>query len=157
MTTITLEMSSPDQLIPGRPPPTPLTLDEADPDSAPLIRTLYNRIFGTPSGRGAWSAHQWIDELSQSGIRTWLARIDDTTAGFAELSAEPTGAVGIVVFGLVPEFQSRGYGAAFLTLTTRIAWRLNSPTTRVWLQTSTRDHPHALPNYHSRGYHLITP
>lgn len=155
MTTISLEMTSPAQLVPGRPPPTPLMLDEVGVESAPLIRSLYSRIF--PSGRTAWTVAEWTTELSQPGIHTRIAHIDDTPAGLAELSAEPSGAVGIVIFGLVPEFRSKGYGAAFLTLTTRVAWDLNSPTTRVWLQTSTRDHPNALPNYQSRGFRPFTP
>jgi GNAT superfamily N-acetyltransferase len=154
MTLITLEMTSLDQLVPGREPPTPITVNEVDPTVAPLIRDLYNCIF-TSGGRTTWSAAQWSEELSQPGIRTWVAHIDGLPAGFAELSAEPSGAVGIVIFGLVPEYRSKGYGAAFLTLTTQTAWRL--ATTRVWLQTSTRDHPHALPNYRSRGFRSTTP
>jgi GNAT superfamily N-acetyltransferase len=155
MTTISLEMTSPAQLVPGRPPPTPIVLDEVGVESAPLIRTLYNRIF--PAGRTAWTVAEWTAELTQPGIQARIAHIDDTPAGLAVLSAEPSGAVGIVIFGLVPEFRSKGYGAAFLTLTTHLAWDLNSPTTRVWLQTSTRDHPNALPNYQSRGFRPFTP
>jgi GNAT superfamily N-acetyltransferase len=63
---------------------------------------------------------------------------------------------GIVVFGLVAEFVGRGFGGAFLTLATDMAWRLTSrdgrPTKRVLVQTSSRDHPHALPNYERRGF-----
>ncbi|MGW6279282.1 GNAT family N-acetyltransferase [Kribbella sp. NPDC055071] len=155
MTIISLEMTSPSQLIPAR--PAPLVLDEVH--NAALVRSLYQRMFPSPGGRSAWSVDQWAEELSLPGIRTWTVRLEDNSSaiGFAELSPEPTGGVGIVVFGLVPEVRSKGYGGAFLTLITQTAWRLNSPTTRVWLQTSTRDHPHALPNYQSRGFHLFTP
>lgn len=149
-----LEMTSPAQLIPGNPPPTPLTLEEVR--DAPLIRTLYNRIWDPigPSGRSTWTEAQWTAELSQPGIHTWLALVNDEVAGFVELSVEPAGDVGIVVFGLVPEFQSKGFGAAFLTLTTQTAWHLNTPTTRVYLHTNPDEHPHALPNYQSRGFQL---
>lgn len=155
MTTISLEMTSADQLVPGQPSPSPVTLAEVGAESASLVRTLYNRIFDR--GRTTWTVAEWTAELSQPGIRTWVARVDDAPAGLAVLSAEPSGAVGIVIFGLVPELRSQRYGATFLTLATRTAWTLNSPTTRVWLQTSTRDHPHALPNYQSRGFRLFTP
>lgn len=41
------------------------------------------------------------------------------------------------------------------TLATRLAWEAEhpdgTPTRRVWLQTSSRDHPHAKPNYERRG------
>jgi GNAT superfamily N-acetyltransferase len=154
-----LEMTSPTQLVPGKPSPMPLTLEEAHADAAPLIRTLYNRIWDPigPSGRSAWTDAKWTAELSSAGIRTWLALVTDEAAGFVELSAEPSGDVGIVVFGLVPEYQSKGFGAAFLTLTTQTAWHLNDPTTRVHLETNPDEHPHALPNYQSRGFQLITP
>jgi GNAT superfamily N-acetyltransferase len=147
-----LEMTSPSQLIPGNPPSAPLSLRGVDADSAPLIRTLYNRIWDPlgSSGRSTWTDADWTTELSLPGVHSWLALISDEVAGFVELSAEPAGAVGIVVFGLVPEFQSRGFGAALLTLTTQTAWHLNTPTTRVYLHTN----PHALPNYQSRGFQL---
>jgi GNAT superfamily N-acetyltransferase len=176
VTIINLEMTSPDQLVPGRPALTPLILTEARPDSVAVVRDLYNRIFPSVGGRATWSVTDWTAELTQPGIRTWIAHVDRAPegsqnpgtpagsaelapepAGFAELAPEPDGSVGIVVFGLVPECRSKGYGAAFLTAITRIAWALNTPTTRVWLQTSTRDHPHALPNYQARGYRPFAP
>ena len=70
----------------------------------------------------------------------------ENVAGLAELEAQPNGDVGIVVSGLVPEFVGKGFGGAFLTVATRRAWNMETcgrPTTRVWLQTSSRDHPHA--------------
>jgi len=154
---ICLEMTAPTQLIPGKPPPAPLTLEEVSADVAPLIRSLYNQIWDPigPSGRSLWTDEQWTEELSSRGIHTWLALVNDEAAGFAELSVEPAGDVGIVVFGVVPEFQSKGFGAAFLTLTTQTAWRLNTLTTRVYLHTNPDEHPHALPNYQSRGFQLV--
>lgn len=154
---ICLEMTSPTQLIPGNPPPAPLTLEEPPADAAPLIRALYNRIWDPigPSGRSAWTDAEWTGELSQPGIHTRLAVVTDEVAGFVELSVEPDGDVGIVVFGLVPEYQSRGFGSAFLTLATQTAWSLNSPTTRVYLHTNPDEHPHALPNYQSRGFRIV--
>ncbi|MET7278092.1 GNAT family N-acetyltransferase [Kribbella sp. NPDC005582] len=155
MTVTSLEMTSPADLQPGAPPPSPVTLDHGPPAAA--VRDLYNRIWAPlgPSGRSDWTEAQWTAELSQPGIHTYQATIRDTPAGFAELSVEAHGSVGIVVFGLVPEFQSKGYGAAFLTAVTRTAWTLNAPTTRVWLQTSSNDHPHALCNYVQRGFRIF--
>ena len=103
-----------------------------------------------------WSDAQWERELSRQGIRAWVARVDGDVAGFVELEAEPNGDVGIVVFGLVSEFVGRGFGGAFLTLATEMAWKVTSPggspTKRVWVETSSHDHPHALPNYERRGF-----
>jgi len=89
--------------------------------------------------------------------------VDGEVAGLVELEAEPSGDgdVGIVVFGLVPEFAARGFGGHFLTLATRAAWEMTSPegtpATRVWVQTSSGDHPHAKPNYERRGFREFQP
>jgi len=85
--------------------------------------------------------------------------VDEEVAGLLELDVEPDGEVGIVVFGLVAEFVGRGFGGAFLTLATELAWGMRSPhhlpTRRVWVETSSRDHPHARPNYERRGFRVF--
>jgi GNAT superfamily N-acetyltransferase len=155
-----LEMTAPTQLVPGRPPPAPLEMEEVDSAAAPLVRSIYVRIWeGLASGgRMAWSDAQWEDELSRPGVRSWVARVHGGIVGFVELEAEPNAGVGIVVFGLVPDFVGKGFGGAFLTRATETAWKLMSQsggsTKRVWVQTSSADHPHALPNYERRGFRV---
>jgi GNAT superfamily N-acetyltransferase len=156
-----LEMTSPSQLVRGRHPPAPLELLQVGRGAAPVVRSTYARI-GEPLGwvgRSAWSDAQWAEELSRPGIRAWLARVDDDVVGLVELEAQTNGDVGIVVFGLVPQFVGRGFGGALLTLATELAWNVRSPSgmpaRRVWVQTSSRDHSHALPNYESRGFRVF--
>ena len=157
-TITSLEMTSPAELAPGRPPPAPLELEEAGVDAAPLLRSTYVRIGATHgwTGRSAWTDEQWVDELSRPGVRAWIARVHGEVAGFFELEGQPNGDVGIVVFGLLPEFVGRGFGGALLTLATRLAWSSTSPAgvpaRRVWLETSSCDHPSARPNYERRGF-----
>ncbi|HEU4397230.1 MAG TPA: GNAT family N-acetyltransferase [Actinomycetota bacterium] len=153
-----LEMTSADQLVPGRPPPAPLTMERLDPASLPLLRSTYDRI-GAPHrwvGRSAWSDAQWSAWLSRPGMQPWIARVDGEVAGMVELELQSGGDVEIVVFGLVPEFVGRGFGSHLLTLGTRLAWEAEhpdkAPTRRVWLHTSSRDHPNARPNYERRGF-----
>jgi RimJ/RimL family protein N-acetyltransferase len=154
---IYLQMTSPGQLVPGRAPPAPVEAEEVGPAEAPAARATYAGIGASLgwAGRMDWSDAQWEQELLRPRGRAWIARVDDQVAGFVELEAEPNGDVGIVVFGLVPEFVGMGFGAAFLTLATRFAWTVMSSagrtTRRVWVQTSSDDHPHALPNYEGRG------
>jgi GNAT superfamily N-acetyltransferase len=73
-----------------------------------------------------------------------------------ELEVQPGGDVEIVVLGLAPEFVAKGFGGHLLTRATQLAWEAVStdgtPTRRVWLHTSSRDHPHAKPNYERRGF-----
>jgi GNAT superfamily N-acetyltransferase len=154
-------MTAPTQLVPGRPPPAHLEMEEVGPAVAPLLRSTYVRIWeGLASGgRMAWSDAQWEDELSRPRVRCWLARVRGDVVGFVELEAEPNGDVGIVVFGLVPEFVGKGFGGALLTRATETAWKLTAQggalTKRVWVQTSSDDHPHALPNYERRGFRVF--
>jgi GNAT superfamily N-acetyltransferase len=156
-----LEMTAADQLVPGRPPPAPLELQEVGPAAASLVGSTWKRI-GAPhgwTGRSAWSVAQWEEELSRPGVRAWIARVDQEVAGLVEVEAAADGAVGIVLFGLVPEFVGRGFGGALLTRATELAWKMTLPegerTRRVWLQTSSRDHPHARPSYERRGFRVF--
>jgi RimJ/RimL family protein N-acetyltransferase len=153
-----LELTAPDQLVPGRPPPMPIELERHDRASLPLLRSTYARI-GAPHGwttRPAWSDARWEELLSGPGVQPWLARVGGEVAGLVELELQPHGEVAIQVFGLVPEFVGKGYGGHLLTLGTRLAWEAEhpdgTPTRRVWLVTSSRDHPHAKPNYERRGF-----
>jgi RimJ/RimL family protein N-acetyltransferase len=156
-----LEMTAPDQLVPGRLPPAPIDMERHDRASLPLLRSTYARI-GASHGwvtRPAWSDVQWHEWLSRPGVQPWLARIGGQVAGLVELELQPHAEVGIVVFGLVPEFVGKGFGGHLLTLGTRLAWEVDHPggaaTRRVWLQTSSRDHPHAKPNYQRRGFRVF--
>jgi GNAT superfamily N-acetyltransferase len=153
-----LEMTSPNQLVPARAPPARLELQLVGLNAAPMLCSIYTRL-GAPHGwigRTSWSDEQWEKELSRPGIYAWIARVGNEIAGLVELEAEPNGDVGIVVFGLVPEYVGRGFGGALLTHATRLAWDLTPPdgtsVGRVWVQTSSHDHPHALPNYERRGF-----
>jgi Acetyltransferase (GNAT) family len=124
-----LEMTSADQLVPGRPPPAPLTMERLDPASLPLLRSTYARI-GAPHrwvGRSAWSDAQWSAWLSRPGMQPWVARVDGEVAGMVELELQSGGDVEIVVFGLVPELVGRGFGSHLLTLGTRLAWEAEHP------------------------------
>lgn len=75
------------------------------------------------------------------------------------LHADGEGAVEIDTFGLVPEHVGHGYGGYALTLATETAWAFAPDGTtvvqRVWLDTSSNDHPHALRNYQSRGFRVF--
>jgi GNAT superfamily N-acetyltransferase len=156
-----LEMTSRAQLVKGLPAPADIAFDEAGPETADLVRDTYNRIWEPLAavGRTGWSAEHWARELARAAVHAWLARIHDDIAGLAELETEAGDVVGIAVFGLVPEFVGMGFGAAFLTDVIERAWALpTSPAgqpVRVWVETSSLDHPHALRNYTSRGFRVF--
>ncbi|GHG13091.1 MULTISPECIES: GNAT family N-acetyltransferase [Amycolatopsis] len=117
----------------------------------PLIRELHVRI-GTPyrwpsatRGDGEWA--RWLAEPREYRLIEYRGEI----AGVADFAAQPGGDVEITTFGLVPEFVGKGLGGFALTLVVADAWALPG-TRRVWLHTSTLDHPNALPNYLRRGF-----
>lgn len=157
-----LEMTSPDQLRHARPAPAPIELREVQPDEVGLCRDTWTRI-GAPHGwtrRSKWSDDEWLKRLAPPEVAGFVARIGGEVAGYLELEAEGDGDVGIAFFGLVPEFVGKGFGGALLTAATKLAWSLPSsggtPPKRVWLQTSSRDHPNALPNYEARGFRIFS-
>jgi GNAT superfamily N-acetyltransferase len=156
-----LEMTSPGQLRPGRQAPASLDVQEVGPNDAASLGSIYRRI-GAPLGwvgRMRWSDARWRRELVGRGVRAWLVLIEGDVAGMIELEAAPDGDVGIVILGLVPERIGQGFGGSLLTIATELAWTLpgpdGQPTRRVWVQTSSADHAHALPNYQARGFRVF--
>jgi GNAT superfamily N-acetyltransferase len=153
-----LEMTSPEQLTPGRLPSASVELERVDRTAMRLVRSTYDRIAAPHNwiGRSAWSDEQWVEWLSRTNVHPWIVRVDEQVAGLVELELQSGGDVEVVVFGLVPEFVGKGFGGHALTLAARRAWLATSaegsPTRRVWLHTSSRDHPHAKPNYERRGF-----
>jgi ribosomal protein S18 acetylase RimI-like enzyme len=157
-----LEMTSPSQLVPGRSPEGRLEIREVGRAEVPVVRSIDVRI-GEPlgwTGRTSWTDAEWEEELARPGFHAWIAQADGEVVGLVELEAEPDGDVEIVVFGLVPECIGQGLGAELLTIATRLGWEITSPqgnaTRRVWVQTSSRDHPNALSNYEHRGFRAFS-
>jgi GNAT superfamily N-acetyltransferase len=151
-----MEMTELGQLRPSRPSPEPIELEEVRASVAETLRSIYVRVWEplASGGRMHWSVGEWEIELLRPTVKAWLPRVGGETVGLVELELDPSGDVGIVVFGLVPEFIGRGFGGAFLTATVRLAWNMLSgrPVRRVWVQTSSGDHPNAIANYKSRGF-----
>ncbi len=150
-----LQMTSRDQLRPGR-PAAGVTLERLARGSA-LIRPTVTRIgapYGWPSA--GWSDDRWTAWLAEPTLRQWLVRRAGEVAGLCELKIHPADEVEIATFGLVPESVGAGLGGHALTLAVRVAWDGErpdaGPVRRVWLHTSTADHPNALHNYLNRGF-----
>jgi GNAT superfamily N-acetyltransferase len=115
------------------------------------------RFLYTEVGRG----HQWVDRLPWSpdeirayladpAVSLWLMTVSGAPAGYFELRRDPDGAIEIAYFGLLKEFHGRGLGGHLLTQAVQRAWEAGA--SRVWVHTSTLDHPAALPNYLKRGF-----
>ena len=149
-----LEMKSQDELI-AKPAPAGIIITEAQIKNYRFNRFLY-QLVGEP-----WT---WTDKLSQSNdqwqeyaeahnVRTWVAYVQGSIAGYYELQLQAEGNVELVYFGLAPDFIGKGLGGYLLTHAIQTAWSLTG-TRRVWVHTCTLDHPSALENYKARGFTL---
>ncbi|MGH8822919.1 MAG: GNAT family N-acetyltransferase [Jiangellaceae bacterium] len=151
-----LAMTSPDQLRPGRLPPVALDL-RRQTRPARAVRAVHDRIARPHHWSSlSWSEAQWEQYLNYRHLHHWIAWVGDHEAGLISLRFLPRGEVEIDTFGLVPEYVGQGFGGNLLALAVRLAWDFETsgagPVRRVWLHTSSLDHPHALPNYRSRGF-----
>ncbi|VVJ16672.1 Acetyltransferase [Amycolatopsis camponoti] len=144
-----LEMTAADQLNPA-PAVDGVALQPTGP--GPVIRDLHVRI-GTPYRWPSASRtdEDWESWLAEPNRRYRLIEYRGDVAGAADVESQPGGDVEITTFGLLPEFVGKGLGGYALTLVVADAWALPG-TKRVWLHTSTLDHPNALPNYLRRGF-----
>lgn len=147
-----VHMTTRDQFRPADPVPG-LTLEPLHRDS-PLVVDVQARI-GAPYGwqSAVRTAPEWEQWFARHPDRAfWLLAHEGEPAGLLACDPHPGDEVEIDTFGLVPEFVGRGLGGYALTLAVRQAWDLTPTVTRVWLHTSSADHPAALPNYHRRGF-----
>lgn len=127
--------------------PAPLRRPRAAPRHTSRVRTR-RRVPGAQS----WGGRQWQAYLDRPHLRHWVALLNGEPIGLLSLDMPPGGDVEVDTFGLLPDYLGRGLGGHLLTLGTRLAWDAAAPGSRVWLHTSDRDHPAALPNYRRRGF-----
>jgi GNAT superfamily N-acetyltransferase len=147
-----LEMRERSALSPARLDDQAIRIEQVHDCEPSFWRYLYTEV-----GR----EYHWIDRLPWSdetirsyladpGTTLWVMWVHDAPAGYFELRRDKAGGVEIAYFGLLKEFTRRGLGGHLLTVAVERAWATGAE--RVWLHTSTLDHPAALPNYLKRGF-----
>jgi GNAT superfamily N-acetyltransferase len=148
-------MRTPAALRPAPWPNAHARVDRIDHWSPSFWRYLYTEVGRSYRwiDRLPWTDEQIAAYLSDPATQLWLMTVAGTNAGYFELRREDDGAVEIAYFGLLPDFVGHGYGKALLSAAVTEAWRFNA--SRVWLHTSTLDHPSALPNYLARGFTIF--
>lgn len=119
----------------------------------------YNRFLYLTVGRDwswndkrSWTDEQWKAYAESPNLRTFVAYVEGSPAGYFELQRDDDGGVEIIYFGLLPAFIGRGLGGHLLTTALEEAWRMRPK--RVWVHTCSLDHPGALKNYEARGMGL---
>lgn len=154
VTTWYLEMRSREAMRPKRVDDPRLRILEATTPQWEFNRFLYHAVGRDWSwnDKRTWTDEQWKTYVGSPRLRTFVAYVDGSPAGYFELQLDGEGGVEIVYFGLLPSFIGRGLGAHLLTTALEEAWRMDA--TRVWVHTCSLDHPGALKNYEARGMRL---
>jgi GNAT superfamily N-acetyltransferase len=150
-----LEMLSPRDLRAAEAPFDGIRIERVTARAPSFWRYLYTEV-----GR----AYHWVDRLPWTDddilryltdpvIQLWVMTSGGAPAGYFELRTVDDGSVEIAYFGLLPDFIGCGLGKYLLTVAVKQAWTLGAR--RVWLHTSTLDHPSALANYLARGFKMF--
>ena len=141
---------------PLRPPlPVPqarLALMRAENCTASFYRYLYAAV-GEPwlwFMRRGWSDERLQHWLSRPEIELSVLYVAGVPAGYFELERLENGDTELCYFGLVHDFIGRGFGHWFLRAAVDAGWL--GATRRLWVHTSTYDHPRALGLYQRAGF-----
>ncbi|MCP2339573.1 GNAT family N-acetyltransferase [Actinomadura rupiterrae] len=157
----TMEMRDPSGLRPAPLPSVEMTFTLARVPSPDVNRALYAAVGARVcwTDRFGWSHADWARWVDRPELSTWIVMAEGTVAGYFEIEAQPGGDTEIHLVGLTPAFVGRRYGGYLVEQCTRRAWQRgrlwaerSGPATRVWLRTSTLDHPNAIANYRRRGF-----
>jgi ribosomal protein S18 acetylase RimI-like enzyme len=150
-----LEMTAPAELIPPRKPVVDAEVKRVEIPCPELNRYFYMAVGGEWNwiDRLPWSHEQWLAYVTRPGLETWVAYLRGTPAGYFELDGESAGDIELAYFGILPQFVGQGLGGYLLTAAVNRAWEKLPK--RVWVHTSSFDHPQALPNYLARGFRIV--
>lgn len=146
----------PDQDVPilGRFPDGHILRREVLPDAS-LSRMLYTEVGRDYqwTDRLEWTAEKWMYHFMKPQMQLWILWAINEPAGYFELHREDDDeSVEIAYFGLRPRFTGRGLGGRLLACAVKHAREVGP---RVWVHTCTKDHPHALATYQSRGFRIF--
>lgn len=117
---------------------------------------LYRRLYREVGEPWSWDQRTGLSDAALGAIlvdprlEVSVLEVDGAAGGFVELDSRLGDEVLVAYFGLLPELIGRGLGRYFLDWSVRRAW-LTRPR-RLWLATSSLDHPRALANYLEAGF-----
>jgi GNAT superfamily N-acetyltransferase len=139
----------------GRRVPAPLdklALMRAENCTVSFYRYMYDTV-GRP---WLWFERRLVDDaalaalLAAPTIEIFVLYVRGVPAGFFELDVALPRETKLCYFGLVPDFIGRRLGPYLLQAAIDQAW--SRPIRRLWLHTSTFDHPKALSTYQRAGF-----
>ena len=139
----------------GRRVPAPLdklALMRAENSTLSFYRYLYDTV-GEP---WLWVERRQIEDaallaqIRKPTVEIFVLYVRGVPAGFFELDTAAPRETKLCYFGLIPDFIGRRLGPYLLQAAIDQAW--SRPIARLWLHTSTFDHPKALSVYQRAGF-----
>ena len=118
--------------------------------------SFYRYIYDTVGRPWLWFERRLMDDtalaalLAKPRIEVFVIYVRGVPAGFFELDTAQPRETKLCYFGLVPDFIGRRLGPWLLQAAIDQAW--TRPLDRLWLHTSTFDHPKALSVYQQAGF-----
>jgi GNAT superfamily N-acetyltransferase len=149
-----LEMLAKPKRLPVPPPPAKLALLKAERCTVSFYRYLYNTV-GEPwvwYVRRLWGDERLKEWLARPEIEVFVLYVAGVPAGYFELERAASGDTELCYFGLIPEFIGQGLGFPFMQAAVDNGWL--GATRRLWVHTSTFDHPRALGLYQRAGFRV---
>jgi GNAT superfamily N-acetyltransferase len=150
-----LEMTAKPPRLPVPAPHAKLALMRAERCTVSFYRYLYNTV-GEPwlwYLRRLWTDEQLRLHLARPEVEISVLYVGGVPAGYFELECGQGGDTELAYFGLIPDFIGRGFGSYFLHAAVDSAWL--GAASRVWVHTSTYDHPRALGLYQRAGFRAV--
>jgi predicted metal-dependent phosphoesterase TrpH/GNAT superfamily N-acetyltransferase len=147
-----LQITSRDQFKPALEKKASARVERIEQCSVDLFRHFYREVGRQYhwTDRLEWTGEQIRQYLDRPEISFWVLFVRDEPAGYFELRRDTAASVEIAYFGLLPAFIGQGLGKYLLSVAVDRAWTFGPQ--KVWLHTSTLDHPAALRNYLARGF-----
>jgi ribosomal protein S18 acetylase RimI-like enzyme len=149
-----LEMTAKPLRLPHPAPAAKLALMRAERCTPSFYRYLYIQV-GEPwlwFERRPWTDEQFRTHFARDDIEISVFYIGGVPAGYFELQRAASGDTELCYFGLVPDFIGQGFGFHFLQSAVDSGWL--GATRRLWVHTSTYDHPRALGLYQRAGFRV---
>jgi GNAT superfamily N-acetyltransferase len=122
------------------------------PPTAGFYRYLYHAV----GDRWGWNELDDLDDdalleiITDPLVDVFVSYMGGVPAGFFELDRRAAGEVELRHFGLIPEFIGRRLGKPLLAASVDAAW--DHEPERVWVRSSSRDHPRGLLIYQWAGF-----
>ena len=147
-----LELTDRAAVVPKRIDRDGLRVDRIERCAPVFWRSLYQEVGGPYHwvDRLPWTDLEISTYLSDPAVSLWVLTVNGEVGGYFELRHTEEGSIEVAYFGLRPGFYGQGLGGYLLTAAAERAF--DTGANRVWLHTSTLDHPSALPNYLKRGF-----